>query len=149
MRYRPVVQLARLPEVPEEGDVDSPAALWWTEQHKRCRKGWTAPDGVWFNPIYYWYLNFCTIEYVDPITKRELIEPPLYIDSDHEIFNAIWFCLSFSMPREVMEKLPGKSGRWSKPTKAEKAALEKRRRETQAMREYVTLQAKDLSTLCT
>lgn len=102
--YRPVVQLDELPPVPEPGDTTSDAAKWWQEEWKRSTEGWTAPDGVWLNPIYYWYLNHVKIELVNQETGLEEMASPLYCDSDHETIESIYWCLTFSFQAGIIEK---------------------------------------------
>ncbi len=78
----------RLPKFPPEDEIltqSTEEGKFWHEQLYRCKYGWTAPDGVWINPVYYFYLNFVTI----PI-KKGVMAGPEYSDSDHEVFDWIF-----------------------------------------------------------
>jgi hypothetical protein len=101
--YRPALH-ETTPAVPQPDDTTSEAALWWRREWMRSTEGWTAPDGTWINPIYYWYLNHVKIEMVDEATGREWTEAPLYCDADHDTFNEIYSCLIRNIKHGVFRK---------------------------------------------
>lgn len=87
--YRPVLYEEFVPEEPVAWGDGSPEAVWWQEQYTRCTYGWVASDGHYLNPIYYFYLNFVQIE-IKPDGVLS-VEPPLYLDTDQEVFDLIYF----------------------------------------------------------
>ena len=91
--YRPVpVQYGkRFPLVRRGGEYHSKEYLFWKEQLSRCRHGWIAPNGVFINPMYYFYLNFVLIKFEDRDTGKTKTEQPLYFKKDHEYFDEIYF----------------------------------------------------------
>ena len=58
--YRPVIH-DNIPPIPLVSDISSTEYIWWKTHIKRCQIGWIAPDGVWINPIHYFYMNFVTM----------------------------------------------------------------------------------------
>ncbi|PRY29819.1 hypothetical protein CLV58_12581 [Spirosoma oryzae] len=125
VRYRPVLH-EEIPEVGEPGDVTSDSARWWSRELLRCTtQGWSAPDGVWFNPIYYFYLNHVRISFVDEQTQLPVEEAPLYNDSDKAVFDEIYWSLAHNLPLGAIPSLPGEEGK--RLTRKEKKAENKRR----------------------
>ena len=62
---------------------------WWSEQYKRCIEGYTPPGGTRISGAYYFYLNFCIIDILDPKTNRKITGNPFYRDQDHEYFHEV------------------------------------------------------------
>lgn len=86
--YRPVLN-ERIPESPQQrGDK---SWRWWTEQLKRIKYGWTAPNGHYLCGFHYWYLNFVKIPRQDKDTNTITgWDAPYYRDNDDEIFSQLW-----------------------------------------------------------
>jgi hypothetical protein len=79
-----------IPEAPEEGEYGTERVKFWTEEKRRCRLGWIAPDGKFINPIYYFFLNHVKIDYEDPI--RGMVEDfPPYTVKEHELFDKVYY----------------------------------------------------------
>lgn len=96
--YRPVLQ-EPLPPIPNpDNDGYSIHRDWWREQVRRCVEGWVAPNGTFINPIYYFFLNFCTVFVVDELDKgRKKWQNPYVRDGDKEYFDEVYY----NMSREV------------------------------------------------
>lgn len=95
-KFRPVLQEERIPDKPMVWGDGSFEDRWWIVQITRCKYGWMyegGPDdphsGTWLNPIYYFYLNFVTVTIKPDGTPIETA--PLYLDTDHEVFDLIYF----------------------------------------------------------
>nr|WP_293840449.1 hypothetical protein [uncultured Arsenicibacter sp.] len=86
--YRPVLK-ERIPGCPKQrGDK---AWQWWTEQIRRIKYGWFAPDGHFLCGYHYWYLNFVKIPRQDNRTKKiDGWDAPEYRDNDDEILSILW-----------------------------------------------------------
>ena len=86
--YRPVTLMARLPDMPvQRGDK---AWQWWSEQIRRCRYGWTAPDGHYLCGYQYFYLNFMKIPVQDKARNIADWLQPFFRDNDEVIFSQLW-----------------------------------------------------------
>ena len=86
--YRPVTKLKTIPDIPtRRGDR---AWLWWSEQIKRCRDGWVAPDGHYLNGFQYFYLNFMQIPIQDKENNIAEWRQPYFRDNDETIFSYLW-----------------------------------------------------------
>lgn len=95
--YRPVLS-EEIPDIPNFDDNNFQYNLsWWTEQYRRCIHGWTAPDGVFINPLYYFYLNFGWAYIIDELKGVTEWSQPYYRDGDHEYFDAVYY----NMQRKV------------------------------------------------
>ncbi len=89
--YRPVV-VEGVKELPNPTKLSFEECKdWWSEQYRRCTEGWIAPDGVYINPIYYFYLNFVKVFIIDELNKgKKSWESPYVRDGDKEYFDAVW-----------------------------------------------------------
>lgn len=115
--YRPVVaEFGKdLPKIIKGGEYHSKEYAFWKEQMHRCRNGWVAPDGVYINPMYYFYINFVPISYEDLKTAEPIVMPPLYFKKDHEYFDEIWFNRStgISNPATGIIAAKGRRKHWT------------------------------------
>ena len=104
VKYRPVLQ----EDVPPTPDPQSEYYLihlaWWAEQIRRCMEGWVCPvDGHYINPIYYFYLNFVKIYFIDELgSGRAKWGAPYYRRSDEEIFDRFWYCMPKTVKGEMV-----------------------------------------------
>lgn len=92
--YRPVIH-DNIPPIPVVSDINSHNYIWWRTHIQRCVKGFIAPDGKFINPIYYFFLNFVTVQIFghrkDAVAE---LKNPYYRDNDEEIFNEFWDAMS-------------------------------------------------------
>lgn len=79
-------------EYEQENEEDLEKISWWTEQLRRIKYGYMAPDGVWLNPFYYFFLNFCKADIFNFETEDSVISNPFYFKFQHELADIIWFC---------------------------------------------------------
>ncbi len=102
VKYRPVLQ-APIPDLPNPARADYDECRdWWEEQYRRCTEGWTI-DGVFINPIYYFYLNFVKVFVVDELNEgKEHWINPYFRDGDKEYFDAVWFNRSYVHKGKLM-----------------------------------------------
>lgn len=96
--YRPVLSDEYAPldftksEFENCEDEDTWKKDWWQEQLLRLTKGYTAPNGVWINPFYYFFLNFCKADILNIDTEENDTANPYYLDYQHEFADLLWFC---------------------------------------------------------
>lgn len=96
--YRPVLHDV-IPPLPIASDIRSDSFKWWKEQIRRCQHGWIAPDGVYINPIHYFYMNFVSIEIFGH--KKDAIAEltnPFFRDNDKSILDFFWENMSKVTP---------------------------------------------------
>lgn len=94
VKYRPVLQ-ERVPDLPNPTSSSFASDRdWWVEQLRRCTEGYIAPDGVYINPIYYFFLNFMKVNIFDELTGREGYYSPYYRDGDKVYFDKVWYGMS-------------------------------------------------------
>lgn len=87
--YRPVLQ-EQIPDAPKQrGDK---AWRWWTEQLRRCKRGWVEPTTKrYICGYHYFYLNFIKIPRQDSETNAITgWDAPFYRDNDDEIMSQLW-----------------------------------------------------------
>jgi len=94
--YRPVLQ-GKIPDIPDPDDLNYiQNKIWWKEQTKRCTEGWIAPNGVFINPIYYFYLNFVKVYVIDELNKKTPgWQNPYVRDGDKEYFDAVYYGMAY------------------------------------------------------
>jgi len=88
--YRPVNPVV----IPPYANIlieESDAAEWWAEEIRRVKYGWTAPDGVWLNPVLYFHLNWMRFSVIDQKGKKSEAEQPYYFYQDKVTLDTIWF----------------------------------------------------------
>lgn len=81
-----------VPPMPAIGSgMESEEYQFWYEQKRRCTVGWTAPNGVWLNPILYFHLNFVRFPIIDKKGRQSGASNALYFKQDHETFDAFYY----------------------------------------------------------
>jgi len=90
VKYRPVVKEGCRPIPIQSSPTFYADREWWDEQVRRCMFGWIAPDGVFINPIYYFFLNFIFVDIFDEVNKDQGWKNPYYRDGDKAYFDEVY-----------------------------------------------------------
>lgn len=90
VKYRPVVHDGYRPIPNTSSSTYDSDKEWWTEQTRRCIQGWIAPDGVYINPIYYFFLNFVYVDIFNELSKKKEWTRPYFRDGDKHYFDTVW-----------------------------------------------------------
>ncbi len=85
LAYQPTIKYG----IPNAKPWEREYQEFWTEQVKRCVKGYHPPGHEWIPGRYYFYLNFCKISTAYSGGKRKIREHPYYRDMDLEYFKTI------------------------------------------------------------
>lgn len=99
VKYRPVINNEDFPfDFPRElyfnpeTDEDFQHKETWDEELRRMKKGFTAEDGKWVNPFYYFFLNYCKADILNIETEESEIGNPYYLEFQNEFADLLWFC---------------------------------------------------------
>lgn len=94
--YRPVLSVdprllrAERDIFADQEDEDQHVANFWKEELHRLINGYIAEDGIYINPFYYFFLNYCKADILNYETEESDIGNPYVMDYQKEFADLLW-----------------------------------------------------------